>query len=773
MGTRIARRRPVPTMHAFSYPIAFGHWHVHRDELVCRLPRKTVAVQAPGDLLREVLKLCDGRLAWKQVAAELAKQWSRSSVEAFLSHLSIEGALVEASQTLAHWTELGQVPGLYPRIAKADELPGLHRVAQARLLAGNAAKGAELPPLGQALAEMLRQRESHRTFADAPLTIAALHGVLWAAHGVARPAGDDDLRWHRTVASGGNMHSARWFVFVLRPLPATDAHSDETEAGVYEARFHVDGGASLHPIDGDVSEAWRVVQDPRLLRFASALVLPVWEVAVPARKYGNRATLFASLEAGQCLQNAQLMATALDAACIVRGDTSADAVLDVLRPHIAAEGAGQSHWLPMPSLVLGARPSAAEMALQQQDGQIKVGPSSRLPQATGSARLQPAGNFSFFAGPIQVGQSSIYANGRAADPRMALVKAEAEAWERRGWATLSAVAKGKFEDIKGAIDPTTLAAYTPEQYEARDFPLQPFSVRRKYLWCEGVQVETGRLARLPAECVHAHSALPRSYREKACTNSSTSGVAAWTDAEGALCRATLELIERDAFVHQWISRKSPPLVLPGSLPARAQRRVEALQATGHRIALAQIGELVPVYAVFLQHLTRPFTAITAAAHFDEEAAVDKALDEAEGRAAHAAAFPAEPIARAADVQSTVDVNRFYQTRQFFRNADFFAAGAVSEHFGASARAGCGDWATLKATLAQQGLNLIAFDITPQGAALDQGRTPLRVVRALVPGLLPIWFQHGLQPAALPAFVAAQSSPSRRVRGQSVFVHPFT
>lgn len=35
------------------------------NRLGCRLPLKTVAVRPPGALLREVLRLCDDRLAWK------------------------------------------------------------------------------------------------------------------------------------------------------------------------------------------------------------------------------------------------------------------------------------------------------------------------------------------------------------------------------------------------------------------------------------------------------------------------------------------------------------------------------------------------------------------------------------------------------------------------------------------------------------------------------------------------------------------------------------
>jgi ribosomal protein S12 methylthiotransferase accessory factor len=269
--------------------------------------------------------------------------------------------------------------------------------------------------------------------------------------------------------------------------------------------------------------------------------------------------------------------------------------------------------------------------------------------------------------------------------------------------------------------------------------------------------------------VHALSALPAHYRARACTNSSTSGVAAWTDAEGALCRATLELIERDAFLRAWLARRAPPRIALRSLPGDARRSIARLQAAGCDVSVSRLDAPVPVFSVYLREDKRPFAAITAAAALDPDAALAKALDEAEGRLAHAVAFPAEPLQRASDVQGTHDVHRFYQTRRFFRNADFWRRGPASSTFAEDPE--CRDWHALKTWLADRGLDLLAVDLTPEGAALDQGRRPLVVMRAFVPGLLPIWFQHGLQPAGLPAFQAALGQ--RGPRGNAAFVHPFT
>ena len=75
---------------------------------------------------------------------------------------------------------------------------------------------------------------------------------------------------------------------------------------------------------------------------------------------------------------------------------------------------------------------------------------------------------------------------------------------------------------------------------------------------------------------------------------------------------------------------------------------------------------------------------------------------------------------------------------------------------------------------RRGRQLLAFDLTPPHASTHQGRTPLHVVRAFVPGLIPIWFHHRLAPAGLPAYQAALARcGSKPGRAKSTFIHPFT
>ncbi len=755
----------VPAPRLAEYPLAFGQWKVQRDGLVCQLPRRNLRVTAPAGLLARILDLCDGRLRWKEVAAELAREWEPAAVEGFLSDLCTQGAIVEAGEALANWSDLGQVPGLDVQVAAPEELSRLPGLAHARLLRGRG--HAAQAPAAQALERLLAARESVRTFADAPLSSSVLAAIVWAAHGVARRATNEDVAWHRTIASGGNMHSLRWFVFVLRALPG-DGGSPPLAPGIHEARFHVEGGASFEAMAGAWQDAWRLLGDPRVLQFASALVLPVHDVAVPARKYGNRATIFAHIEAGQALQNAQLMAVAQGAAMVVRGDTAAKpalaALADALRMSDGGHGPEQRpHWLVMPSLLLGVPPQAGEL------GAAAGGYSFRIGRALVPRAKDASPSFAFTASSTE--QPGTAGLGRSADPLLAMRKAEAEAWERLGWRTLGPHRCATIADVPGALDPRAFCAYSERQHANPDFALQAFSPARPYLWRAGVHVETGRVVHLPAECLHPAGCLPAWAREQACANASTSGVAAWPDAEGALARGTLELLERDAFLRAWLPGKPVPGVRIETLPAAARRRVAGLEQAGFRVVVSEIGSgWVPIFSVFLQRMQPPLTAITAAADFSSEAALARALDEAEGRAAHNG--PARQAAmRASQVRSPSDVHRYYRTPRSFRRSDAYAATDASLPFRDVLPGACRDWAALRSLLARQGHEVHAFDLTPEGAAVDQGRTPIHVARAVVTGLIPIWFQYGMQPAGLAAFRQAAARAGRA--GPASFLHPFT
>jgi thiazole/oxazole-forming peptide maturase SagD family component len=744
-------------------PVTFGHWVVEGGKLTCKLQRKTLIIRAPKKLLIDVLNCCDGTRSWEQVVASLSERWEGKTLSAFLAELVNAGALVDASLVLAHWADLAQLPAVTQSSATSEEISTLHLVAEKRLLTG---QGSFIKVVGSQkypLAKLLESRQSTRTFADESITTESLHAVLWAAHGVTRQNISESPAFHRTIASGGSMHSARWFVVVMRQLISDSPAGVSTSPGIYEAKFHQLGGVSLSRIAGKSQHAWHCLLDPRVLTFASALILPICDFSTASRKYGNRAVLYALMEIGQALQNAQLMAVQIGATSMLRGDTIGHQVLDLLGLNALA---GSAQFLfSVPSMAVGAKASAKQLQQQRVENLFKISPGLST----------TADAFTFSSRPVAYLSSPLFAgNGKSDNPTLAMVKAESEAWERAAWASPLVANDKKFEigsiaQINLPIDPRTLVAYSENQYSAVEFPLVKFSTNRKYLWTKAINTNTGNRHGVMVDCVYAYSALPERFQKGAYANTSTSGLAAGTTFDDALCRAALELIERDAFVCAWLDKQSPSVITMGSLPGSAIKRIKELNSRGFRIVVSNIStDWASVVSFFAQSSRLPLTTITAAAHFSAEQALEKALDELELQVAYAdhSAPPKN------DLYPMRKIERYYRSKKTFRRSDFYVATDHSVPFKSVGRTSCQNWLDLQTSISKDGFALLAVDITPDNAAIVQGRVKLNVVRAFIPGLLPIWFEAGQQPRGMARFLEYTSASARRHAGQA-FIHPFT
>jgi len=147
-----------------------------------------------------------------------------------------------------------------------------------------------------------------REFADAPLTLADLGQLLWAAQGTTHPAG------LRTAPSAG----------ALYPL--------EVYAVTHDAVYHYDpqGHRMTVAVSGDARPALHAAalrQDPVLK--APAVIAAVY--ARTAVKYGaDRAPRYVHLEGGHAAQNVLLQAVALKLGAAPIGAFEDDRVKQVL-----------------------------------------------------------------------------------------------------------------------------------------------------------------------------------------------------------------------------------------------------------------------------------------------------------------------------------------------------------------------------------------------------------------------------------------------------------
>jgi len=164
--------------------------------------------------------------------------------------------------------------------------------------------------------EALQARRSVRAYADAPLTLAQLGQILWAAQGITAADG------HRTAPSAGATYPLEIYVVVgnVTGLPA----------GVYKYRPqghelvpHLDGDVRATLARAAVRQGW-VTQAPATLAITA--------VAERTRtRYRDRTDRFVAIEVGHVGQNVYLQAVSLGLGTVMAGAIVEDSLAAVLK----------------------------------------------------------------------------------------------------------------------------------------------------------------------------------------------------------------------------------------------------------------------------------------------------------------------------------------------------------------------------------------------------------------------------------------------------------
>jgi ribosomal protein S12 methylthiotransferase accessory factor len=249
---------------------------------------------------------------------------------------------------------------------------------------------------------------------------------------------------------------------------------------------------------------------------------------------------------------------------------------------------------------------------------------------------------------------------------------------------------------------------------------------------------------------------------------SSSGVAAHPSAAEASARAFRELVERDHFMWTWVQRVSRERINPRTLPADARRIVDLVESAGHEIDLVNLTlDLHPVilcaaHAASSLHLG-------CACHSNPLRAVTKALEEA-ATSLDEERLDAEERLAAADVRGPLDHERFYQHEDRVAEAAFL--------FSSPGTIGLADIPRFSKPVEER----LAHIGEPLTVDLSSPSTrPFRVVRAIVPGLIPISFGWDREPLGMsrlaePKTTADGVALGRRLdlaAAEPILPHPFS
>ena len=260
--------------------------------------------------------------------------------------------------------------------------------------------------------------------------------------------------------------------------------------------------------------------------------------------------------------------------------------------------------------------------------------------------------------------------GRDPDPETAKWKAINEAVERYCYARLPDAVSSRAVDLDHAIDPSALVRYERRQYADPRFALKPFDRCEPRHWVRATPVLGGRQASVLADCVCSPRAFDPTYRARLVTHATTSGCASADSMETAILRATLELVERDAFMRHWFAQCPGHGIAASTLPLRFSERFARLASSGCTVGLAWLHHGAhATWLAWARHEALHFTSVGSASGLDGATALDTALNELEtmalARIEGVEWHPIDPVS----VRTPADHAALYATPGYFHRAD--------------------------------------------------------------------------------------------------------
>ncbi|MEJ8837141.1 YcaO-like family protein [Ramlibacter sp. AN1133] len=354
--------------------------------------------------------------------------------------------------------------------------------------------------------------------------------------------------------------------------------------------------------------------------------------------------------------------------------------------------------------------------------------------------------------------ADVLAWGRSYDPRLALGKAVSELAERLALRQACHSIEATAAELPRHVPPGEFARYSERQFADDTLGVAPFVATQRLRWVEGREWSSGESVWLPAECVSTSASAPAGKRVM---RVSSSGCAADVDLETAIRRALHEVIERDAFARHWLAQAGGRPIDRLSLSSRLETRIGALTSLDCEtsVACTTLG-LGPAIMVLIRNHRLGFACVGCASDSDPGNAVERAFIEAEFAALARCHGVRGTKVRPEDACLPEHHANVFAQRAFFRRADVLVSARQ-----VPVRLDLLDWpATLEQRLRRAGQRVPAYWLElPSGPGPRQldGR-PLRTVRALISGCVPLAFGYGALPEGM---------VSHRVTARARFPHP--
>lgn len=309
-----------------------------------------------------------------------------------------------------------------------------------------------------------------------------------------------------------------------------------------------------------------------------------------------------------------------------------------------------------------------------------------------------------------------------------------------------------------ALDPRTCGLYPPETYRIYESQLAPFNPHTPLDWVQGYSFRRACPILVPTQL--AYYARKTAQGERAFVFDTSNGCALGSCLEEAILHGLLELIERDAFFIHWYARLAAPRLDPwSSRNVKTLRLLDRIERLGYDIFFLDTRLDLPIPTVTAVGRRRSDElgkiSVAAGASLDPEDAIRSALREV------AAAIPALPETlkvQIDDIQPLLaDFTRvrileqhalLYGFPQMAHHVDALLSNPVQQTVETAyaawdrARPRHSDLLADLRYCVERVLNLGLDVVVVDQTAAELAETGLKVVRVIVPGLVPIDFGWG-------------------------------
>jgi ribosomal protein S12 methylthiotransferase accessory factor len=714
-------------------PVLAAPAFIHGRHLRIRVGGQEHEILAPPRYLKHLYDWCTGDRSLHEIrrlaeASHLGAPYGR-----FLDALLNAGLLIDAAQALPHAArELQRPPGM-GHSAPKDVWPQVRNSLPSQL----PDEAVALPaPSRSGLRTLLARRRSANGFSAAPVSVQALSDLLASMYGAIGIEGQTQRR--RAVASAGGFYQLQLWLVLLKPV-------GEFGAGTYGIHYRADGSAGLMLLSAEWRPVVRAFVHPHRLAGATGVVIVASELRLGSLKYRNRIYPYALLEAGAVLQNGALASVEAGLGWRILGGFDGDRLQALCR---------LGNTTPLACAVFGMEPTPTS-------------PPERSPPLQFAWVESPSGSSLIFASALMTTdtQAASPCWGRDVDPIRAYNKALAEATERAAFCSPRETLQARARDLAGEwLHPDQVVRYSSAQYRRAGFPFVRFAPDEPRQWLPARRTTDGAPVWVLAELCLGDAAFDPDYRARLVTRATSSGCASHATEAEALSEAVFELIERDAFARHWLEQRGGSEITLDSLPGSLQAEAAALAENGCQVEVQMLAPLgIPVWMVIARSARDGFCCVGAGAGADPFIALNSAWTEAQTGAWARLSGASAPPLRVGEVRTARDHADLHAQRRHFHRTDCLTARQRTHSFDAWQRSWPRSMDAAVAILAAHGCGPVhVVDLSLEKPPRLWEGASIRTVRALIPGLIPLWFGHGLIPAGMLKGIASGGR----------FPHPF-